>query len=141
MADYVRKCPGLADACPLTLSTQQWPLSWESWGPMNTPADTTARDQLNPVEANSYEIFPVDITEVARAKYGDLKDTEMQAAIQELLVNDYVATFNSHEDMDDDCLDGCREYTVNCPAGQYLSSGVLVPGSPLSRSYGRKYMC
>ena len=151
MADYVRKWPGLSDVYPIILAMQQWSLSWRnpkslkrvgyqykpvttmkslllfisltymSWGAMSTPPDTTVRDQLNPVEANSYEIFPVDITEVVRAQHGDLNATEMQAAIQKLLVNDYVTAFKSLEEMDNDCLGDCRTYTVTCHCGTVIS--------------------
>lgn len=107
-------------------------LTYMSWGPMTTPVDTKVQDQLNTVEATSYEIFPVDITEVARAQYGDLNETEMQAAIQELLVNDYVTEFNLLEEMDRDCLDDCQEYGVNCTCGTIYFQWCPCPWFPPS---------
>lgn len=82
---------------------------------MSTPPDNP-RQIEGEIDTTVYEIFPVDITEVVKEKHGDLN-----AAIEEILVNDYLAEFKNLDEMENPCLDDCEIWFIHCACGENVT--------------------
>ena len=111
-----------------------------SSGPTSTPVDKPMEVESE-INTTVYEIFPVDITEVVKEKYGDLDAEEMDKAIEKLLVNDYLSVSKTLGEMDDPCLDGCQVYGIQCKCTviyfQWCPCPWYHPGGPWAA--GREY--